>query len=177
LGNASLGQSQASPVRVAGLTASVIDVAAGDSFTCAVTADGQAKCWGANIEGQLGNGSRTNSSDPVAVHLSAASAVATGFRHACAIDRTGSVWCWGANTIGQLGNGMPSMAPLLEPVRILDRAQALSASVYAPPRCSYPCAYDETCALVSDQTVHCWGAGVLASDGGVETQPRALTCL
>ncbi len=55
------------PVDVRGLKYKVIFLAAGFYSTCAVTTDGQSKCWGNNIYGQLGNGATSNSNMPVDV--------------------------------------------------------------------------------------------------------------
>lgn len=39
-----------------GTNVRVVDLSAGDQFTCAVLADERVKCWGANLRGQLGLG-------------------------------------------------------------------------------------------------------------------------
>ena len=54
----------------------------------------------------LGNGSRTNSSVPVAVSgISNAAAVAGGVGETCTLPIGGTVQCWGDNDLGELGNG------------------------------------------------------------------------
>ena len=42
-------------------------ITAGSDYTCAITSEGKAYCWGNNEYGQLGNNSTTNSSIPLAV--------------------------------------------------------------------------------------------------------------
>ena len=69
LGNGTTTDSSV-PVAVAAFTdgsATAVSITAGDSHTCALLNTGAVNCWGWNIIGQLGNGTTTNSSVPVAV--------------------------------------------------------------------------------------------------------------
>ncbi|RZI55049.1 MAG: RCC1 repeat-containing protein, partial [Pseudomonas sp.] len=104
----------------------VSGVYAGFYHTCAIlAADSSVKCWGNNAQGQLGNGTTTNSSLPVvATGVVNAQSMAIGWNHSCsvsAIDQT--IKCWGANDKGQIGVGperryanpiRPTEIPLIE---------------------------------------------------------------
>jgi alpha-tubulin suppressor-like RCC1 family protein len=109
LGNGSTGAGSSSPVGVTGLGAGAATaVAAGSSgHSCAVSTGGAISCWGHNANGQLGNGTLTDSWTPVDVTgLGAlASAVSAGDAQSCALTAGGAVRCWGANESGQLGDG------------------------------------------------------------------------
>jgi alpha-tubulin suppressor-like RCC1 family protein len=80
-------------------------LAAGAFHTCAIRS-GNVLCWGANTEGQLGNGTELSSTQPSRVIglPGTASAVTAGFSHSCAIAN-GAAYCWGHNATGELGNG------------------------------------------------------------------------
>src|SRR2546428_11944051 len=82
------------------------------------------RCWGENVEGQLGNGTTANpstgppgSSVPVAVSgIAGAASITTGAYHTCALLGDGTVRCWGRNGQGQLGDG--TLTNSTNPVRV-----------------------------------------------------------
>ena len=84
----------------------------GGDHACGVTTVGELYCWGQNASGQLGDGTVTERSGPVAVAgaTTSWSSVATGHSHTCAIAADGRAWCWGSNLAGQLGDGGPADA-------------------------------------------------------------------
>jgi alpha-tubulin suppressor-like RCC1 family protein len=66
LGNGSMTASP-TPVAVAGATGAVQLTADGGFHACVADRAGSVKCWGGNYDGQLGNGSLTDSTVPVTV--------------------------------------------------------------------------------------------------------------
>lgn len=87
-----------------------LQVAAGQSHTCALLESGAIKCWGLASSGQLGYGNTTQLTAPpttATVDLDGATAfqVSTGANHTCALLSTGKARCWGSTTNGQLGYG------------------------------------------------------------------------
>jgi alpha-tubulin suppressor-like RCC1 family protein len=90
------------------VTATVNGVATPASFTLT---NASLYAWGANYIGQLGDGTATNSSNPLPVGLpggAVPTAVAAGFAHNLAIADNGNLYAWGYNQFGQLGTGTVS---------------------------------------------------------------------
>lgn len=128
--------------KAAGEAASVV---AGGDHTCILTTAGTVVCWGANAYGQLGNGSTTDSPQPVAVTgLSGVSSIALGLNHSCALV-SGAVKCWGYNSNAQLGDGTTTNAKTPVAVKNITTATAIAAGA------------THSCAILTDATIKCWG--------------------
>jgi alpha-tubulin suppressor-like RCC1 family protein len=72
------------------------------------TASGRLLAWGANGSGQLGDGTTTSRSLPVAVRLPKGvrvTNISAGCLHNLAVTADGGVLAWGVNNAGQLGDG------------------------------------------------------------------------
>ena len=126
-----------------------VAVSAGQDFSCGVTPLRTLYCWGLNTAGQLGDGTATNHTTPVAVSLPAGvlfDSVSAGQDHACGLSSTGTVYCWGANGFGQLGDLTTS--PHATPAQI--SATGLSFT-------SVSAGAQYTCALATTNFAYCWG--------------------
>lgn len=80
----------------------IVDVSAGDAFTCALASDGTVACWGKGENGRLGNGSTTDKNTPTAIYTAGAMNGKKGRKLAkasgstmCVVSTTGVPYCWG----------------------------------------------------------------------------------
>ena len=153
-------------------------ISAGYAHTCAVLEDGRVKCWGNNLNGQLGYGTNTESTTPVLVSgINNAVAVSVGTISTCALLEDGRVKCWGSNILGQLGDG----ANILEiweqagdgarvipegiypeyngipPINITSHTPVLVSGINNAVAISSGSERSSTCAILADGTVKCWG--------------------
>ncbi|MEC8520288.1 MAG: ELWxxDGT repeat protein, partial [Candidatus Thermoplasmatota archaeon] len=149
-----------------------VAVAAGEAHTCAILDNGELKCWGMDVKGQLGDGgSDTNTAAPssTAIDLGTgrtAVAVAAGSLHTCAILDNGDLKCWGDDNTGQLGNGPIYSTPVRSPPSTaIDLGTGRTAVAVS--------AGDGiTCAVLDNGELKCWGYdshGQLG-DGGATRQ-------
>lgn len=123
------------PLLVAGLPSSAVSaIAVGGAFNYAV-ANGEVWAWGANDNGQLGNGLKIDDRNFTVPDVAGCSKeknycfipfrvvkadltpltdivqVAAGIQHGLARDSQGRVWAWGYNSYSQLGSNNPLDSP------------------------------------------------------------------
>lgn len=141
------------PVEIAPLTSGIVAIAAGSYHSCALTGGGAVKCWGQNVNGQLGNGTTTSSPAPVSVTGLPGDivAIASGYAHSCALSRAGAVKCWGGGMAGAVvGDGSTVSTARTSPVAVIGLSSGITAIA---AQLKY------TCALNSSGAVSCWGIG------------------
>ena len=151
------GISRSIPVQVVdesdptGFLTGVSGVSAGDYHSMAFKIDGTVWAWGANGDGQLGEGTKEDKFTAVQVSgLTNVISIAAAKYYSLALKDNGTVWSWGDNANGQLGDG--SNFERLTPVPVVDITDviAIAAGDY------------HSLALKNDGTVWAWGAN---SDG------------
>jgi len=140
--------------------ATVVQVASGSDFTCALLSDTTVRCWGANKYGQLGVGDTNPRLVPTPVPgLTGVTAIGAGDEHVCAVMGGGALKCWGANYAHQLGLGDSnttsdsSAHATPAPVCAQGTGSSCVALMGAKAVAGGP---DNTCAIVG-QGVRCWG--------------------
>lgn len=88
----------------------IVDISAG-SHSLALSSDSSLFAWGANHQGQLGNGTKISSNVPVAVNTSGSidgqtiDSISAGGYRSLALTSAGFVYGWGDNRDGALGDG------------------------------------------------------------------------
>jgi alpha-tubulin suppressor-like RCC1 family protein len=150
------------PGNVLGLP-SISEMDAGGDHACALTSAAGVKCWGANTEGQLGDGTLISRSSPVDVTglTSGVAAITVGAVHTCALTLTGGVKCWGNNFFGELGDGSTTARSL--PVDVVGLASGVV---------DIKAGIGHTCAITTVGGVKCWGHNLNGQLGDNSTTPR-----
>lgn len=131
-----------------------IQLAAGESHTCGLLANGTAMCWGYNYFGETGTYTLLN--EPYVLEPDFVSndhkftQITTGQYHTCGLIADGTALCWGRNHNGQLG--------ISDPGWWVSRAIVEPTAVYGDHKFTQIVAgYEYTCGLLTNGDVMCWG--------------------
>ncbi|MCH9662298.1 MAG: hypothetical protein K0U66_01390 [Gammaproteobacteria bacterium] len=148
----------------------VKQISAGDSHTCAISADGDIYCWGAFADSRLGlSDVLSDSTAPARIGSDSDwIEVSAGGAHTCATKNGGELYCWGAFANGQLGLGqitdpitsVMTPAPATTPARIgsdSDWSQVSAGAMH-------------TCAIQAGK-LRCWGENTNGRLGLGNTTP------
>ncbi|MBN2361778.1 MAG: hypothetical protein JXR83_20165 [Deltaproteobacteria bacterium] len=153
-------------------------LALGYQFSCDLHTDGALRCWGSNEFSQLGvagGGILGDSPDELGSALPPIELgtdfspidVVTGMSHTCALSTGGAVKCWGNNENGQLGLGDTNSrgAAMGDALPVVDLGTARPLSMAAAGG-------RNTCGLIGDGEVKCWGYNTSGQLGLGDTTSR-----
>ncbi len=138
----------------------ITQIVAGFQHTCARIADGTARCWGRNDEGELGNGTQADHSRPVKVLNGTGTSPLPGVvgmtidgYHSCARIADGTARCWGVRSALGDANTTPTPGVRLLPTRVMDSSGSQPLSNVA----EIDTGTGHTCVRKSDHTAQCFG--------------------
>ena len=136
----------------------IVQIAAGADHSLALDSDGALYAWGSNAYGQLGNGTTTNSSVPVAVKIAGTPLagktivqIAAGANHNMVLTSDGAVYTWGWNYHGQLGNNTKTNSNTIVAV------QTISTPIAGKKIVKIAAGQGHSLALTDDGRVYTWG--------------------
>jgi alpha-tubulin suppressor-like RCC1 family protein len=128
-------------------------------FSCGVTLDDRAYCWGS---GALGSTTGSSTTPILVAGGRRFNAIHPGLFHACARTTSNLAFCWGSDEFGQLGNvGGASQTP----VRVAGGLR-LSGLTAAPTGW-------HSCAVTVDNQAYCWGRNHRGQLGDGTTTDRS----
>lgn len=120
-------------------------IAAGEEHSLGITSNGNLLAWGHNYNGQLGDGTNSNSDRPRGIGLTNVHQIAAGGDHSLALTADGQVWAWGDNRNGQVGNGTTTDSNV--PVRVLGLSNVWQIAAGG----------DASFAITDDGSLWAWG--------------------
>lgn len=137
----------------------VIALVAGQEHTCMLVSPGNVKCWGANQSGQLGQGHDDDYGDDLdeternipSVDIGddvSAMQISAGGDQTCVIIERGGLKCWGSIDLKAVGNSTNELGNNLPTIDLGYRAPA--TQVFN--------GLSQTCALIKEVNLLCWGA-------------------
>ncbi len=164
-GNSSWPLPASAPVLPLGPEA-VAEIRGGIGHTCVRNISGTVRCWGANSDGQLGDGTNSDIGGVMGRSLGGqvglvtlpepAISLAVGARHTCALLGDRTVHCWGFARFGQTGyeTAIPRNTPggAVE-LQAMYRVSSIGTVGIAT------CAVSEVGPSYSSHAISCWGLG------------------
>lgn len=151
------------PVNADGLSGGVTRLSAGGYHTCALAAGATLKCWGANSNGQVGDGTTDRRERPTAVVDAPVpvTELSLGEVHTCVRGGANTFHCWGDANYGKLGRFTPSN------VSYSNRPAAVTG--LESPIVALSTFEQTTCAVTDTGGARCWGDNYYGQLGnGVE---------
>ena len=144
-----------------------VQITSMDRGSCALSSDGDVRCWGNKSGGLLGFGSSTGSTNSgVGVQLIdlgtnvSIEQIDSAAWTSCAITDEGSVLCWGSNSNGQLGIGDNSGSKLKIGDAVNEMGDYLNYVDLGTNRTAKQVSVGgyHTCAILDNDLVKCWGS-------------------
>jgi alpha-tubulin suppressor-like RCC1 family protein len=138
---------------------------------CGLNPAGEVRCWGANAQGQVGNGTLVAVTTPTLVGSVPPAALVVAGYHTCMLTTAGAAHCWGADIRGQVGRSMvpPTCEPFANclvttPTAVIGNHTFTSITVGG----------SHTCALNASNEAFCWGN---SQHGQVGAEPHLTRCI
>jgi alpha-tubulin suppressor-like RCC1 family protein len=133
---------RAVPTYASAVPSGLVQVVTGLEHSCALDAEGNAMCWGANDLGQLGDGTISEPKFAMVTGGHRFTKLAIGKYTTCGIATTGTTYCW-----GQRVNGTATTTEQPTPLAVSGSYVDL---VGAP--------YGGACGRTAGGAMYCWGA-------------------
>lgn len=161
LGSSSLGTNVTSPTQVAlGTGRTIYEAVMADTngnnkdMLCVILDNFSVNCAGYNANGQLGDGTTVSKSSLTSVGVTAKklyslTVASDGSIGTCIIDSGNNLRCWGDNTYGKLGTGDTAFKTTPTSVNV-GSGLTVKKLIYSSIRYT-------TCAILSDDSLKCWG--------------------
>jgi alpha-tubulin suppressor-like RCC1 family protein len=138
-------------------------LSAGNYDTCVVDTLGKAHCWGDDTFGQVGNNSTSPYQIKAAVAVNVVSGTSSLYNKTvtdissngfftCALDSLGAVHCWGEGDMGHIGNNA-----VTNPIKVPNLVNTTNGVSSLYNKTVTKIAQNGSCAISSDNLVHCWG--------------------
>jgi len=155
------------------LTVANNSIAAGGKHACGLRTDNTAICWGGNVNGQIGDGTRNiatpyyKAPTPVTMPNGVTfNRLYAGGDNTCGLTTAGDAYCWGDNYYGQIGIGATGGQQLTPATKVSGGPfKTLSVTNYGT-----------VCGIGQDSITYCWGRagkGQLGNGSAIDAPPVA----